>query len=215
MSWVSIAVTVGSSIYKGFQANKAGNRAAVEQQRANRAMAEQKRKLDALDTSNPYANMQNTMEDLTVNQQQVDYLTQQSQINQANTMQALQGAAGGSGIAGLAQQLYNQGQQASQQTGAIIGQQEASNQRSMASQAAANQRMEAQGQQWSVNKKQEIATGQLDRARADKQAADQAANAAETAQQQAIMSGIGGVGAGVETGISNIQGGGTFFNPNA
>ena len=198
MSWVSIGVTVGSSIYKGFEANKAGNRAAAEQKRANRAMAEQKRKLDALDTSNPYANMQNTMEDLTVNQQQVDYLTQQSQINQANTMQALQGAAGGSGIAGLAQQLYNQGQQASQQTGAMIGQQEASNQKAMASQAATNQRMEAQGQQWSVNKKQEIATNQLNNARADKQAADAAANAAETAKQQAIMEGIGGVGAGIE-----------------
>tara|TARA_R110002020_G_scaffold99400_2_gene235915 strand:+ start:4482 stop:5126 length:645 start_codon:yes stop_codon:yes gene_type:complete len=214
MSWVVVGVTVASSIYKGYQANKAGNAAAAEQKRANAEMAEQKRKLQALDMSNPYENMQNTMEDLTINQQQTDYLTQQAQINQANTMQALQGAAGGSGIGSLAQSLYNQGQLASQKTGAMIGQQESANQKAMASQAAANQRMKAQGKQWSINKQQEAITGQLNNARADKQAADTAANNAATAQQQAVMSGVGGVAAGVSTGLDNTQDGGNFFTGN-
>jgi len=209
-----VAVTVGTAVYKGYQANKASNAAAAEQQRANAEMAEQKRKLQALDMSNPYENMQNTMEDLTVNQQQTDYLTQQSQINQANTMQALQGAAGGSGIGGLAQSLYNQGQLASQKTGAMLGQQEAANQKAMASQAAANQRMKAQGKQWSINKQQEAATGQLASARADKQAADTAANKAATQQQQATMDMVGGVAGGVQTGIDNTQDGGNFWTGN-
>ena len=141
MSWVVVGVTVASSIYKGYQANKAGNAAAAEQKRANAEMAEQKRKLQALDMSNPYENMQNTMEDLTINQQQTDYLTQQAQINQA-------------------------------------------------------------------------ITGQLNNARADKQAADTAANNAATAQQQAVMSGVGGVAAGVSTGLDNTQDGGNFFTGN-
>jgi len=215
MSWVAIGVSVASSVYKGYQANKASNAAAAEQQRANAEMAEQKRKLQALDMSNPYENMQNTMEDLTVNQQQTDYLTQQAQINQANTMQALQGAAGGSGIGSLAQSLYNQGQLASQKTGAMIGQQESANQKAMASQAAANQRMAAQGKQWSINKQQEAITGQLNNARADKQAADQAANAAATQQQQATMGMIGGVGGVLKTGFDNMQDGGNFFTGNS
>ena len=95
--------------------------------------------------SNPYAQMQNTMEDLTVNQQQAQFEAQQNQQNQANIMGQMRGAAGGSGVAGLAQAMANQGQMATQRASASIGQQEAANQRAAAQQAGQLQTMERQG----------------------------------------------------------------------
>lgn len=214
MSWVMVAVTVGTAVYKGVEARKDRKAREKEQERANREMANQKAKLQALDMSNPYANMQNTMEDLTINQQQVDYQTQQSQINQANTLQAMQGAAGGSGIGALAQSLYNQGAKTSQQIGAGIGQQERANQLSAAQMESTIQNQKAQGKQWSINKQQEAITGQLSAARADKASADTAANIAATNQANANQELIGAVGSGVQTGVSNRQAGGTFWNAN-
>ena len=198
MSWIMVGVAVVGAVSKGISASKDRTKRQAEQERANAEMAKQKAALQGLDMSNPYANMQNTYEDLTINQQQVDYQTQQNQVNQANTMQALQGSAGGSGIGALAQSLYNQGSLSSQKTGAMIGQQEAGNQRMMAQQAATNQSQEAQGKQWSINKQQEAITGQLSNARADKAAADTARNKAETDYADAWGSGVGAVAGGVQ-----------------
>tara|TARA_R110000765_G_scaffold400329_1_gene495267 strand:+ start:245 stop:895 length:651 start_codon:yes stop_codon:yes gene_type:complete len=97
------------------------------------------------DVSNPYANMQNTMEDLTVNQQQAQFEAQQNQQNQANIMGSMKGAAGGSGVAGLAQAMANQGSQQAQRASASIGQQESANQKAAATQAGDLQNMERQG----------------------------------------------------------------------
>ena len=72
---------------------------------------------------------ENVYEDLTVNQQQAQFETQQGQQQRANIMQQMGGAAGGSGIASLAQMMANQGQQSTQRIAAGIGQQEAANQR--------------------------------------------------------------------------------------
>ena len=108
-----------------------------------------------LDTSNlaagfqnSFQNMENTFEDLTVNQQQAQFQAQQNQQSQANIMQNLRGAAGGSGIGGLAQALANQSQVSAQASSASIGMQEAANQRMRAQGAANIQRMEAQGDQF-------------------------------------------------------------------
>jgi hypothetical protein len=95
--------------------------------------------------SNPYANMENTMEDLTVNQQQAQFERQMAQQQQANIMQQMGGAAGGSGIAGLAQAMANQGSIQAQRASASIGQQEAANQAKRAQQAGKLQKMERQG----------------------------------------------------------------------
>ena len=97
------------------------------------------------DVSNPYANMQNTMEDLTVNQQQSQFQAQQNQQNSANIMSNMKGAAGGSGVAGLAQAMSNQGAQQAAQASASIGQQESANQKASAQQAGQLQKMERQG----------------------------------------------------------------------
>tara|TARA_R110000823_G_scaffold52470_6_gene129806 strand:+ start:1948 stop:2637 length:690 start_codon:yes stop_codon:yes gene_type:complete len=97
------------------------------------------------DVSNPYANMQNTMEDLTVNQQQAQFQSQQNQQSSANIMGQMRGAAGSSGVAGLAQAMSNQGAKQAQQASASIGQQESANQKASASQAGQLQTMERQG----------------------------------------------------------------------
>ena len=114
------------------------------QRKAKKEYEKQRALYQALDTSNlaagfgnAFENMENTYEDMTVNQQQAQFMAQQNQQSQANTMQALRGAAGGSGIAALAQSLAQQGQLAAQKSAAGIGQQEANNQAKKA-QAAAN-----------------------------------------------------------------------------
>jgi len=89
--------------------------------------------------------MENTAEDLTVNQQQAQFEAQQGAQQRANIMSNMAGAAGGSGVAGLAQAMANQGQLATQRASASIGQQESANQRMSAQQAARNQQLERQG----------------------------------------------------------------------
>jgi len=198
---VGIAVVGGAS--KMIAANKERKARKREQERANREMAQQKKALQGLELSNPYADMQNTMEDLTINQQQVDYERQQMAVNQANTMQALQGAAGGSGIAGLAQQIMNQGQQAAQRTAANIGQQERANQMAKAQQAAQLQNQRAQGEQFVYNKQQENITGQLRMAAAEKAAATEGLIQANTAMWSGASEIAGGVGGAITQVQSN------------
>ena len=66
-----------------------------EQRLADAEFSAAKRRMENLDTSNVYAGLQNTMEDLTVNTQAADFAAQQQQQSLANTMGAMQGAAGG------------------------------------------------------------------------------------------------------------------------
>ena len=87
---------------------------------------------------NPYDNIENVYEDLTVNTQAAEFQMQQGDQQRANIMQDLRGAAGSSGIAGLAQALANQGAQQAQQTSISIGQQEQQNQMMERKAASAN-----------------------------------------------------------------------------
>ena len=131
-----------------------GRKGRIAEQRAAKAeMAKMKKEYKNLDTSNlaagfknPYANMENTMEDLTVNKQQAEFQAQQNQQNQANIMQSMQGAAGGSGIASLAQAMANQGQLTAQKASASIGMQESQNQMASAKMAGRNQQLEGKGE---------------------------------------------------------------------
>ena len=92
---------------------------------------------------NIYAGMENTMEDLTVNQQQAQFQRQQAQQSQANILSSLQGAGGFN--AGNIQALSNQGALAAQQASASIGQQESQNRMLQAREASRLQTMERQG----------------------------------------------------------------------
>tara|TARA_R110002020_G_scaffold469247_1_gene694105 strand:+ start:10503 stop:11105 length:603 start_codon:yes stop_codon:yes gene_type:complete len=143
-------IGAGVSIIGGISQAKAAKKRQKEADRqaaiARAEMDKQKAAFAGLDTSNPYLNMENTMEDLTVNQQQAQFEAQQGAQQRANIMDQMSGAAGGSGIAALAQQMAQSGQLASQQASASIGQQEAANQQLAAQEASKLQGMEREGE---------------------------------------------------------------------
>jgi len=148
MSFLIVAGAIGAV---GGVAKSIGG--AVKAKRAKEAAAEAKIEMDkqkdafsSLDTSNPYQNMENTMEDLTVNQQEAEFSKQQSMQSQANIMQGLQGAAGGSGIAALAQSMANQGSLDAQKSAASIGKQEQANQLAAQEEAGKLQGLEREGE---------------------------------------------------------------------
>ena len=80
------------------------------------------------EVKNPYADMENTMEDLTVDTQAADFAAQKSEQGRADIMEGMAGAAGSSGIAALAQSMANQATQDAQAASTSIATQEKSNQ---------------------------------------------------------------------------------------
>jgi hypothetical protein len=170
-----------------------GGRARRQEQRAAQAdLAQRMSAYENMQFTNPYANLENTAEDLTVNQQQAQFLAQQQQQGLANTMGALQGAAGGSGIAALAQAMSNQQAQNLQQASASIGQQESRNQALSSQQAASNQLMQAQGEA----RVQDMERGRTETLLGMSQQRLASANAARDAATDQLMQGIGDVAMG-------------------
>ena len=124
-----------------------------EQEAARLEMEGRMKEYENLDTSNLYANvrnqftnMENTYEDMTVNQQQAQFEAQQGAQQRANIMSNMAGAAGGSGIAALAQAMAQQGQLATQRASASIGMQEARIQQLRAGEASRLQTAERAGE---------------------------------------------------------------------
>ena len=149
MSGVMIGVGVvalAGGIYSSVQSRKSAkeanaiaeanmeeqNRIARENLRFQREEAAklEKQKADyrKFEFTNPYENLENVYEDLTVDQQQAEFQKTMFQQTQANVMEGMRGAAGSSGVAALAQTMATQGQLASQQASISIGQQERANQ---------------------------------------------------------------------------------------
>ena len=179
-----------------------GSRARKEEQReAQREFNMNKRRFSGLDTSNVYTNMQNTMEDLTVNQQAAQFQAEQANQGLVNIMGSLQGAAGGSGIAALAQSLA--GQQANQirQASIDIGRQEQANQRAERQQAANLQLYERKGELISRDAEREKVGTLLGMS----QQRLAAANAAREQATQNIVGGIAGVAGGVAGALGGTQ----------
>lgn len=162
----------------------------------------------ALDTSNPYANVTNTFEDLTVNTQAAEFAAQQSQQQSANILAGLQSSAGGGGIAALAQTLANQQQQAAQAAAASIGQQEQRNQMLAAQGEQRMQQMRAAGEARSQMLEMEKTGTMLGMAQ-------QRLAAAKEARAKATEGLIGGItGLGATVGAAALAGGdaeGGFF----
>ena len=168
-----------------------------EQGAAQAEFNRNKQRYENLDTSNLYKNMENVYEDLTVNTQEADFISQQQNQGMANTMDSLQGAAGGSGIAALAQSLANQQTQNAQGAAASIGTQEASNQRAERGMAATLQTQERQGEQMSRN-------AELEKTETLLGMSQQRLGAANEARDAATKSIIGGVGRVAENVISSV-----------
>lgn len=149
MGWVMAAAATVSAVaggIKAISANKKAKEAAKNAAKAKIELDKQKEAFKALDTSNPYLNLENTAEDLTVNTQAADFQKQQSMQSQANIMGQMKGAAGGSGIAALAQSLASQGSLDAQKASASIGAQEQANQQLKVQEASRIQGLEREGE---------------------------------------------------------------------
>jgi len=120
----AIAKGVGG-IVKAIDGGIQKKRAKEAAEKAQLELDKRKNQFENLDTSNPYLNMENTAEDLTVNKQAAEFQKQQQMQSQANIMDQMRGAAGGSGIAALAQTLANQSSMDAQKASADIASQEA------------------------------------------------------------------------------------------
>ena len=201
---VGAAVAVTAATVKAVDGAVEAKKAAADEKKAKLDLEKQKNMFASLDTSNPYLNMENTMEDLTVNQQAAEFSKQQSMQSQANVMNQMKGAAGGSGIAALAQTMAQQGELAAQQSAISIGQQEQANQTLRAQEASKLQGMERQGEL--ISRDQEfgklesmmgMSAAELEEARKRKQAGkDQAIEGmSEAGGTMMNMQGMGGGGA--------------------
>tara|TARA_B100001059_G_scaffold205490_1_gene215585 strand:- start:390 stop:1052 length:663 start_codon:yes stop_codon:yes gene_type:complete len=201
---VSAGVSLATGIFGASRAAKAQRKAEAEEKKKRAEMDRLKGVYANLDTSNPFLNMENTMEDLTVNQQQAQFESQQFQQSQANIMSGLRGSAGGSGIAALAQTLAQQGQLNAQRSSASIGRQESANQMAAARQAGTIQMQERRGEVKSRQMKRDQASTLLGMSQQETAAARNQASMAEQAKWSAISGGIqgavGSVGSGMQSG---------------
>jgi hypothetical protein len=183
-------VGVVGGVMKMSAASKAKKEAAAAQKKAKKELDAKKKQYEALDTSNLNKNMENKMEDLTINQKGMDLQNQQGQQQRANIMDQMGGAAGGSGIAALAQSMANTGQLAAQKSGAMIGDQESANQAKSATEAARVQDAKIAGAGTSRDLQYKKTSNLMGMASSEAQAAGEAKAAAAQAKGQAVA-GIG------------------------
>ena len=203
---------IKKQIVSGTGASKSPFMKTRNQNRLDRANTRYKREMSAyrsMEFENPYAenvysNMENKMEDLTVNQQQAQFQAQQNQQSQANILGAL--SSGGQFNAGNIQALANQSQIGAQRASASIGQQEMQNQRLAAQEASRLQTMDRQG-------RLQVQSGgaKLQQMNADRQATmlgmsmQQVGNAQQAIAAKQAM--IGNIVAGVAGGVGAYFGG--------
>ena len=196
MSFIAVgigAAVVGSAL-GAHSANKAKREAERKEASAREEMNRLKDVYSSLDTSNPYSNMENTMEDLTINQRQFDLERQQFQQSQSNVLSGVREAAGSSGIAAVAQALAGQGQIAAQQSASNIGAQEQQNQMAERRMAANLQSLERQGDVWSRGQEKDKQATLLGMSQQEVAAYGEQAAAAQQAKMDAIAGGVSSVG---------------------
>ena len=213
MSLLGMGLSIGTSLLGGIlggSAASAEQRKAEGRERDARAeMERMKNMYSNLDTSNPYLNMENTMEDLTINQQQAQFQREQFQQSQANIMNTMRGAAGGSGIGAVAQALAQQGQLQAQQASAGIGAQEAQNQLRRPQMAAQLQAKERAGEVYSRGLERDTTSTLLGMSQADVVGAQAQVAAAKKAKADAWSGAFGGISGALTAGIgSGAFGGG-------
>ena len=176
-----------------------GKKRRREQANAQNEFNKNKASFENLDTSNVYTNMENTMEDLTVNQGAANFAAEQSNQGLANTMNTMSGAAGGSGIAAMAQALAGQQQGQTRQASLDIGRQEQANQAAERQQAGNLQLYEKKGELISRDAENEKASTLLGMSQQRLGAANQARQEATNA----IVGGVGSLAGGVLGGMAD------------
>ena len=104
-----------------------------------------------LPTDNPYEDMENVYEDMTVDQRGYNLEMEQVQQSQAKILNDLKQVAGPSGAGGLVQALAEENKIAAQEAGSKIGAQESENQKLKAEEESKLQLKEREGEVWSRN----------------------------------------------------------------
>ena len=155
MSFALVGIAAASGATKIGMALAGRKKRIQEQKSANAELKMRRDAYESLDTSNPYLNMENTMEDLTVNQQQAQFQKDMAQQQQSNMLSSIQ--QGGSFNAGNIQAMVNAGSNQARKASASIGQQEASNQMAAAQQESAIQQKERYGEMYSRGQKKDKA----------------------------------------------------------
>lgn len=156
MSWLAAATVVS-----GYMAAKAQRRSAASMERMSREQFEQNKKIfeeqekllnierdkyRAQTFINPFGDLENPFEDLTVNTQQAEFLSRRLEQAQSNILSTLRDAAGASGIAGLAQTLANQNMLKNAKISADIAKQEGANRLAAAKGSLSVELAEAKGE---------------------------------------------------------------------
>ena len=179
-----------------------------EQRAAQKEFNQNKMNFQMQDTSNVYDGMQNTMEDLTVNQQAAQFQAENEQQGLQNIMSNMSGAAGGSGIAGMVQAMANQQTKNLRSSSADIGRQEQSNQMAERQQAGNLDLYKRKGELISRDAEGEKNSTLLGMSQARLGAANQAKQDATNA----IVGGVGDIGGAVLGGMAGGMpfGGGGF-----
>jgi hypothetical protein len=175
-----------------------------EAREAAKELRKRQAQYEAIDTSNVFADLENTAEEMTVNQQAANFMAQQQQQGLSNVLDSMNAAAGGSGIAALAQAMANQQNVNLQKASADIGKQEQNIQLAAANQANQIQFAKAKGELMSRN-------AERDKIGTFMGMAQNRLAGAQAAQQQATDQMIQG-GVGIATGVAGGLGGdGTFM----
>ena len=149
MDWGTVAEYGLKLIGPLTQAIGSGSRnkqARLQAEQAQARLDQQREMLNMLDTSNPYTNLENNLEDVTVNLKEAEMQRDMLAQSQANTLDQLRQGAGTSGIAALATALAQRGELQAQKIGAEVGKQEMAINLAAANQAQANQTAERQGE---------------------------------------------------------------------
>ena len=194
---VGTGLKIGSKIAGGIIGSKARKK---EMREAQAGYDKQLAAVEGQDISNPYMNQENVYDDLTVNTQEAQMLSEQQQMSLTNTLDSMQGAAGGSGIAALAQSMANQQSANLQRATASIGQQEQANQiKQMQQEDVLNQRF-VQGEMY--NRKAQAARNRGMLTRAGQRLGD-----AIKEKQRATGQLMGGIGEAVGFGTTFLSGG--------
>lgn len=144
--------------------------------------------------TNPYEDLENTMEDLTVNTQEAEFQRDAMQQQQANMMGSMEQA--GSFDAGNIQAMMGAANQSARQASASIGAQESANTKAAAQAAGANQMAKAQGESERQARQADMNANLMAMSRED------AANAQASVDQSTAD--IVGGGAGIIGGVANM-----------
>jgi len=149
---IATAVTIGTALYGAYSSNQMRQQAEAQSKQALQERKEQQAKVDeemskyrAMKFTNPYADMENTFEDLRVSTAAAEFQADQGDQQRADILSQLRGAAGPSGVAGLAQMLANQGQLQAKTISADLQKQEVMNEKLRATGALKVAQLQASG----------------------------------------------------------------------